>query len=111
MRFDPLINSEAVSAALVYIYLIQHGRKVSMERVAKQFQCPERRVAFYAGRIASILDSVSSENVPVRFICNTPPEQFGESSLSAARDEQDTIGEKIFVSTIALSCADTFCEI
>jgi len=50
--------------------------------------------------IASILDSVSSENVPVRFICNTPPEQFGEDSLSAARDDHDTVGEKIFVSPV-----------
>ncbi len=49
--------------------------------------------------IASILDSVSSENIPVRFICNTIPEQFGEG-MSAARAENDEIGAKIFVSPV-----------
>ncbi len=49
--------------------------------------------------IASILDSVSSENIPVRFICNTPPEPFGED-LNAARDIDDEIGKKIFVSPV-----------
>lgn len=50
--------------------------------------------------VASVLDSVSGENIPVRFICNTPPEQFGEAHLTAATDENDEIGEKIFVSPI-----------
>lgn len=50
--------------------------------------------------VASVLDSVSSENVPVRFICNTPPEQFGEEAMTAARDKNDSIGEKIFVSPV-----------
>ncbi len=50
--------------------------------------------------VASVLDSVSGENIPVRFICNTPPEQFGEARLTAATDENDEIGEKIFVSPI-----------
>ena len=29
--------------------------------------------------VASILDGVSSENVPVRLISNTPPEQYGDT--------------------------------
>lgn len=47
--------------------------------------------------VASILDSVSSENIPVRFITNTPPEQFGDD-MSAASGDEDDIGSKVFVS-------------
>ena len=46
--------------------------------------------------VASILDSVSSENVPVRLICNTPPEQYGEPVPTGGED--DDPGAKIFVS-------------
>lgn len=47
--------------------------------------------------VASILDSVSSENIPVRFISNTPPEAFGDR-MNAERYEGDNIGKNIFVS-------------
>ncbi len=47
---------------------------------------------------ASILDSVSSENVPVRLITNTPPEQFGEDVSDMEYAEDDPVGSKIFVS-------------
>lgn len=47
---------------------------------------------------ASILDSVSSENVPVRLIINTPPEQFGEDVSDMEYAEDDPVGSKIFVS-------------
>lgn len=46
---------------------------------------------------ASILDSVSHENTPVRFISNTDYSKFGEE-LNAARNPEDEIGSKIFVS-------------
>lgn len=46
---------------------------------------------------ASILDSVASDRIPVRVICNTPPEQFGEE-YSAAVSENDEAGAKVFVS-------------
>ncbi len=46
---------------------------------------------------ASILDSVATERIPVRLICNTPPEQFGES-CSMADAEEDPVGSKVFVS-------------
>ena len=49
--------------------------------------------------VASILDGVAGESIPVRFICNTPPEQFGDD-LNAARGEGDTVGEKVFVSPV-----------
>ena len=46
---------------------------------------------------ASILDSMANEAVPIRLICNTPPEQF-DADMNAARTEEDEIGKKIFVS-------------
>lgn len=46
---------------------------------------------------ASILDSVATERIPVRLICNTPPEQFGEGNSMAA-SEEDTDGQKVFIS-------------
>ncbi len=49
---------------------------------------------------ASILDIVSSENIPVRIICNTPPDQFGggKSVSDAKTSEEDAVGSKVFVS-------------
>ncbi|MBE6725527.1 MAG: DUF58 domain-containing protein [Ruminococcaceae bacterium] len=47
---------------------------------------------------ASILDSVSSENVPVRLITNTPPEQFGPDSSDIDGADEDPVGSKVFVS-------------
>lgn len=61
MRFDPLVCSEAVSAALVYIYLLQHGKKPRIEKIARQFGCKVRRVAFYASRIACVLEEYEGE--------------------------------------------------
>ncbi len=46
---------------------------------------------------ASILDSVAADLIPVRFICNTPPEQFGEE-YSAAVSDNDAAGGNVFVS-------------
>ena len=46
---------------------------------------------------ASILDSVAADLIPVRVICNTPPDQFGEE-YSAAVSQDDTAGQKVFVS-------------
>ena len=49
---------------------------------------------------ASILDSISNENVPVRFICNTSPEQFGEEGMAIDPEstEENDVGGKIFAS-------------
>lgn len=45
--------------------------------------------------VASILDSVSAENIPVCFISNTSPEQFGKETEV---EEKDDIGARVFVS-------------
>ena len=47
---------------------------------------------------ASILDSVSSENIPVRVISNTTPEQFGENASDMEYAEDDPVGSRIFMS-------------
>ena len=49
--------------------------------------------------VASILDGVAAESIPVRFICNTPPGQFGDD-MNAARSPEDKIGEAVFVSPV-----------
>ena len=49
--------------------------------------------------VASILDGVAAESIPVRFICNTPPDQFGED-MNAARGEGDAVGARVFVSPV-----------
>ncbi len=48
---------------------------------------------------ASILDIVAADLIPVRILCNTPPEQFGEE-YSASAGEADEVGSKIFVSPV-----------
>lgn len=58
---DPLINTEAASAALAYNYLLMHGRRPSISRLSKQFGCPARRLVFYACRIAEILEHSEGE--------------------------------------------------
>ncbi len=47
--------------------------------------------------VASILDSVAADLIPVRIISNTPPEQFGVE-YSATTPEDDQAGSNIFVS-------------
>ena len=49
--------------------------------------------------VASILDGVAAESIPVRFICNTPPGQFGDD-MNAARSPEDKVGEAVFVSPV-----------
>lgn len=56
LDFDPLTNTEAASAALVYNYLLRHGNRVSISKLAEQFGCSPRRLVYYARRIADILE-------------------------------------------------------
>lgn len=52
LKYDPLTNTEAASAALVYNYLMRHGKKPSIAELSKQFNCSQRRLIYYACRIA-----------------------------------------------------------
>lgn len=58
---DPLTNSEAASAALVYNFLLMKGEKPSFVKLADQFGCSLRRLIFYTGRIADILERSEGE--------------------------------------------------
>lgn len=58
---DPLINTETAAAALAYNYLLMHGKKPSIVRLAKRFGCLPRRLVFYASRIAEILERSEGE--------------------------------------------------
>lgn len=59
---DPLTQSESVSAALVYLYLIQHGHDIDMEEIAQRFGCTLRRVSYYVSRIAGVLENLEGEH-------------------------------------------------
>lgn len=61
MRADPLVHSEAVSAALVYLYLTQQKIKVTLGQVAQRFGCSLRRLTYYAGRIAGVLERLEGD--------------------------------------------------
>jgi len=61
LRYDPLVSSEAASAALVYIYFMQRGKRVPLKELSELFGCSERRIVFYAGRIAGVLDKLEGE--------------------------------------------------
>lgn len=56
VRFDPLTNSEAAAAALVYNFLLMRGTKTTIDALSGQFGCSKRRMVFYARRIADVLE-------------------------------------------------------
>ena len=60
-RAEPLVQSETVSAALVYRYLTTHGRRVRLERVARRFGCSARRLRYYVNRIAGVFARMEEE--------------------------------------------------
>lgn len=62
LDFDPLTNSEAASAALVYNYLLRRGQRVSIGKLSKQFGCSSRRLVYYARRIADILERTEGDS-------------------------------------------------
>ena len=58
---DPLVRTQEAAAALAWNFLLQHGVKVSVGKLAKQFGCQERRMVFYARRIAAVLERDGSK--------------------------------------------------
>jgi len=53
---DPLVSTQEAAAALAWYYMLQHGYKAKLDRVAQQFGCKKRRMVYYALRIASVTD-------------------------------------------------------
>lgn len=55
-RVDPLIRVESASAALAYYYLLTHGQKPDIKKLASDFGCKVRQMVYYARRIAGCLE-------------------------------------------------------
>ena len=55
-RNDPLVCTQEAAAALAWNYLLQHGRRVSVDKLAREFACRPRRMVFYARHMASVLE-------------------------------------------------------
>lgn len=53
---DPLVSTQEAAAALAWNYLLQRGEKVSAGVLARRFECKPRRMAFYARRMAGVLE-------------------------------------------------------
>lgn len=53
---DPLVCTQEAAAALAWNYLLSHGRKPRPARLARQFACRERKMVFYARRLAAVLE-------------------------------------------------------
>ena len=58
---DPLLSSQEAAAALAWNYLLQHGMRASVKELARQFECRERRMIFYARRMAAVLEKNGRE--------------------------------------------------
>lgn len=54
---DPLLSTQEAAAALAWNYLLQHGMRASVKELARQFECRERRMIFYARRMAAVLEN------------------------------------------------------
>ena len=53
---DPLVCTQEAAAALAWNYLLGHDVRVSVRRLARLFGCRERRMVFYARRMAAVLE-------------------------------------------------------
>lgn len=56
-----LLSTQEAAAALAWNYLLQHERRVSPQKLAKQFGCKLRRMAFYADRMSGVLGKQRGE--------------------------------------------------
>lgn len=54
---DALTSTQEAAAALAWNYLSQHGLRVPLGNLAIQFDCNRRRLAYYARRMASVLEN------------------------------------------------------
>lgn len=54
---DPLLSTQEAAAALAWNYLLQHGMRASVKELARQFECRERRMVYYARRMAAVLEN------------------------------------------------------
>ena len=53
--------AEAISAALAYLYLTRHGSEVTLGEISDEFGCSMRRLTYYTGRIAGVLERLEGD--------------------------------------------------
>lgn len=58
---DPLVCTREAAAALTWNFLLRRGVKVSPRKLGLQFRCNERRMVFYARRMAAMLERSEGE--------------------------------------------------
>lgn len=58
---DPLMRTQEAAAALAWNYLLAHGEKVSVGKLARQFACNPRRMVYYARHMAAVLEQSEGE--------------------------------------------------
>ncbi len=61
-RTDPLLRIDSAAAALAYNYLLLYGPKPEPGRLAREFGCAPRQLAYYAGRIAGCIERLENTN-------------------------------------------------
>ena len=59
---DSLVCTQEAAAALAWNYLLGHGKKPRPEELARQFDCAQRRMVFYARRMAAVLEVYTEED-------------------------------------------------
>lgn len=53
-RHEVLLSTQEAAAALVWNYLLEHGKHVRPSKLAKSFDCKQRRMIYYARHMAGI---------------------------------------------------------
>lgn len=61
-RFDPFTYMEEAAGALIYCYMHLRGEPVSLKQITKFFKCSERRLMYYASRMAQALNGEGDEH-------------------------------------------------
>lgn len=59
---DPLVCTQEAAAALAWNYLLGRNIKASVKRLAMLFGCKQRRMVFYARRMAAVLEMHEGKN-------------------------------------------------
>lgn len=60
LRNNPLTNSQTAAAALAYCYLLLDGKPRDIDKLAQQFECSRRQLAFFSSRLVSTMENAVS---------------------------------------------------
>ncbi len=53
---DPLVDIPEAAAALAWNYCLKHGKRLSIRRLSRLFECGVRKMVFYARHMAAVLE-------------------------------------------------------